>query len=145
MGLKETLSDHCSTQFHLQLGKQFSAWFPKHIAILVRVLIKLTSVLCTKFLKCEQQASYGSLLWIVSSLVYLPIMNQNNLVLQGDCKHAPVKNKFYVLCRESFHFVPCVPILEEDLPCPQEILYFRPFSITGPTFPFMHPSFCTSQ
>lgn len=68
--------------FHLQWGKEFSAWFPKHVAILVRLLINVTSLLCIKFLKCEQQASYGSLLWVVSSLVYLHILNQNNLCLR---------------------------------------------------------------
>lgn len=145
VGPKATLSDHCSTQLHLQWGKQVSVWFPKHIAILVRVLINVTSLLCTKFLKCEQQASCGSLLWIVSSLVYLHIMDKIILALAGNCKHVPVKDNLYVLCRQSFHFVPCLPILEEDLSYPQEIPYFTPFSITESTFPFMHPSSCTSQ
>lgn len=41
------------------------------------------------------------------------------LVLEGDFKHVPVKDNPYVLCRESFPFVPYLPILEEDLPYPQ--------------------------
>lgn len=41
---------------------------------------------------------------------------------QGDCKHAPVKDTLYALCRGSFYFVSCISILEKDFPCPHEVL-----------------------
>lgn len=51
-------------------------------SILISVLINVTRLLCMEILKCDQQVSYGTQLCFMSSLVYVCMVNRNNLELR---------------------------------------------------------------